>query len=61
MKFRNRRMEGEQRVEQEAYIQAHIQLPPGQVHQSRSKGLGCEVVETPDEAGTSGAPEASKI
>jgi hypothetical protein len=53
-------MEGERWEEQEAYIQAHIQLPPGQVHQSLSKGLGYEAADTPDEARTSRAPEASK-
>jgi hypothetical protein len=43
-------MEGEQMEEQEAYIQAHIRLPPGQVHQSQSKGSGYEMAETPDDA-----------
>jgi hypothetical protein len=31
-------MEGEQREEQEAHIQAQVRPPPEQVHQSRSKG-----------------------
>jgi hypothetical protein len=42
-------MEGERREEQEDYIQAHVQLPPEQVHQSRSKGSSYEAVEIPDE------------
>jgi hypothetical protein len=46
----SRQMEGERGEEQQAYIQAHIRLPPGQVHQSQSKGLGFEAAETSDES-----------
>jgi hypothetical protein len=53
-------MEGERREEQEAYIQAHIRLPPKKVHQSRSKGLSYEAAEIPDEARTLRATEANK-
>jgi hypothetical protein len=53
-------MEGERREEQEAHIQAHVQLPPEQVYQSRSKGSGYEVVKVPDKARTPRATEASK-
>jgi hypothetical protein len=49
-------MEGERREEQEA----HVQLPPEQVYQSRSKGSGYEVVKVPDKARTPRATEASK-
>jgi hypothetical protein len=38
-------MEVERMEEQEAYIQAHVRLPPKQVHQSRSKGSSYKVAE----------------
>jgi hypothetical protein len=53
-------MEGEQMEEQEDYIQAHVQLPPEQEHQSRSKRLSYEAVEIPDEARTPRATEANE-
>jgi hypothetical protein len=43
-------MEGEQREEQEAHIQAHIRLPPKQLHQGRSEGSGYEASKIPGEA-----------
>jgi hypothetical protein len=44
-------MEGEKGEEQEAYIQANIQLPHEQVHQSRSNGSGYAVAKTSGKAG----------
>jgi hypothetical protein len=56
----SQRMEGERGEKQEACIQAHVRLPPGQVHQSRSKGSGYEATKTPGEARTPRVAEASK-
>jgi hypothetical protein len=54
-------MEGERGKEQEAYIQAYVRLPPEQVHQSRSKGLGDEMAKTFGEARMPETTEVSKI
>jgi hypothetical protein len=53
-------MEGERREQQEAYIQAHVQLPPEQVHQNWSKGSSYEAAEIPDEARTPRVTEANE-
>jgi hypothetical protein len=53
-------MKSERKEEQEAYIQAHVGLPPEQVHQSRSKGSSYEAAEIPDEARTLRATEANE-
>jgi hypothetical protein len=53
-------MEVERMEEQEAYIQAHVRLPPKQVYQSRSKGSSYKVAEILDEARTPRATEANK-
>jgi hypothetical protein len=53
-------MESERREEQEAYIQAHVGVPPEQVHQSQSEVSSYEVAEIPDEARTSRATEANE-
>jgi hypothetical protein len=53
-------MEGEWREEQEDHIQAHVWLPPEQVHQSQSKGSGYEAAKVPDKARTPKATKASK-
>jgi hypothetical protein len=45
-------MEGERREQQEAQIQAHVQLPPKQVHQGRFEGSGYEAGKIPGEART---------
>jgi hypothetical protein len=53
-------MEGEQREKQEAHIQAHVRLPPKQVHQGQSKGSGYEAAKIPSEARTSRAAKANE-
>jgi hypothetical protein len=46
--------------EQEDYIQADVQLPFEQVHQSQSKRLSYEVVKILDEARTPRVTEANE-
>jgi hypothetical protein len=45
---------------QEAHIEAHVRLPPKQVHQGRSEWSGYEVAKIPGEARTSRAAETNK-
>jgi hypothetical protein len=53
-------MEGERREKQESRIQAHVRLPPKQVHQGWSEGSGYEAAKIPREARTLRAAEANK-
>jgi hypothetical protein len=53
-------MESERREEQEAYFQAHVRLPPKQVHQSWSKGSSYEAVEILNEARMPRVTEANE-
>jgi hypothetical protein len=48
------------KVERREEQGAHVRLPPEQVHQSCSKGLGYEATKVPDKARMPRATEASK-